>query len=152
MMDADIYAIHAQCAIRRPAEVKQDGGDRYWYRDVTVTHPATGEMVTARRKACEDCWVSIPPYVNNPGGFVSPESDCEIPSRKTRSVTLGSRADGTPLVGVETIPRAVCRGCYLAAFHRMYQQAPPQAVSDAVRSDDLLPEPAQVAPILNAVP
>jgi hypothetical protein len=142
MEPADLHAIRSASDAQRPADVVQDGGDLYWYRMIPVIRE--GERTEVRRRACEDCWRTIPRYVHNPGGFVSPESDVEIPGRKTRMHTMGTRAsDGQPLTGVEVIPRAVCRSCFLKAFERVYGQRPPQDVSTDVFADDVVlpPEP-----------
>jgi hypothetical protein len=145
---AALHAIRSLFDAQRPPDVVQDVGDLYWYRTLTVTKP-DGETITVRRRACEDCWKSIPQYVHNAGGFVSPESDMEIPGRKTRTLTLGSRHDGSAIQGVETTPRAVCRECFLLAFHRMHGRKPPQVVPDEVRGDDVIvtETPAQQAQV-----
>jgi hypothetical protein len=141
MEPAALHAIRSLSDAQRPPDVVQDPGDLYWYRTLTVTK-ADGEIVTVRRRACEDCWKSMPQYVHNAGGFVSPESDMEIPGRKTRTLTLGTRHDGSAITGVETTPRAVCRECFLMAFDRMHGRKPPQVVPDEVRGEDVIvPEP-----------
>ena len=111
----------------RPQDVTQNGGDLFWYRDVMTRHPATGELAPAMRRACEDCWETMPLYVDHPGGLISPESDIEVPTRKTRAVVVAG------LMATEALPKVVCLPCYLAAFQRFYPDAPAPAVSDETR-------------------
>ena len=110
----------------RPDDVAQNGGDLFWYREAD---PSPGESGRVARRVCEACWQTIPLYVDHPGGLVSPDSDLELPTRKTRPQMI----DG--VLATAVFPKAVCVACYLAAFARVYPDWPVPTVSTDLRSD-----------------
>jgi hypothetical protein len=66
-------------------------------------------------RVCEDCWETIPRYIDFPLGLTSPESD--LGAGKFRQAVVDGK------IAAEHLPKAVCLPCYLDAFARMYPGA-----------------------------
>lgn len=83
---------------------------------------------------CEDCWQAIPRYVNFPFGLVSPESDGDAAGNgaKLRRISMDTNV---PSAGAEHLPKVVCLTCYMAAFSRVYPDAPPPPMVGDVVGD-----------------
>lgn len=92
----------------QPSDVSQ-GGDGFYYRAT-----ATGSA-----RVCEDCWNSIPRYVDFPQGLTSPESDGDTGGNfaKWRPMSIEGKE------GREALRKAVCLPCYFEAFKRVYPGA-----------------------------
>lgn len=107
--------------------------------DVTVgadgffTRPITRDGATHHVRVCEDCWQNIPRYLDFPAGLISPESDGGngvVPKLRPGTVDTDS-----PLraAAAEHLWKALCLPCYLAAFARVYPEAPvPDLRADVV--------------------
>jgi hypothetical protein len=111
---------------RKPATVTQQG-DGFWYQVVRRdTTDGTVEMQAVR--VCEDCWQTIPRYVDFPEGLTSPESDGDAGGNfaKRRPMNVEGKE------GFEALRKAVCLPCYLAAFQRCYPDAAQPEFSDLV--------------------
>lgn len=111
------------------------GGDGY------VTRPIVRDGMTHHVRVCEDCWRSIPRYVDFPAGLVSPESDGAggtVPKWRPGTVETDSPERAA---GVEHLWKVVCLPCYLAAFARVYPEASRPAFSADVIGDGAPVEP-----------
>ena len=112
----------------RPSDVVL-GGDGFFARSIL----RDGEAYDVR--VCEDCWQTIPRYVDFPYGLTSPESDGAggaVP--KWRPGRVDTEAPQRA-AAIEHLLKAVCLPCYLAAFQRVYPEAAVPEFSDAVVGD-----------------
>lgn len=94
-------------------------------------------------RVCEDCWRTMPRYVDFPAGLVSPESDGDHQGNfaKTRQTTVGDK------LGVEHLRKVVCLDCYYAAFQRFYPGAAlPELRADLVGDGHTPPAAVVVEP------
>lgn len=94
-------------------------------------HPMTGRI------QCEDCWIDIPPYEDFPTGLVSPEASGDRGGNFIKAQPQAIEG----LMGIWHMQKAVCLPCYLAAFRRVYPDAPCPELRSAVRGQPVSPEP-----------
>jgi hypothetical protein len=115
-------------------------GDGYFSRTIQ----RDGVMHNVR--VCEDCWQSIPRYVDFPAGLVSPESDGAgdvVPKWKPGTVETDSPERSA---GVQHLFKAVCLPCYIAAFNRVYPTASLPILNANVVGDGAPIEPTESIP------
>lgn len=130
--------------INPPPDV-QLGGDGFFSRNVR----RDGVLHTVR--VCEDCWQTIPRYVDFPQGLISPESDGDaapVPKLQADTVPTDSPKRAA---AARHLWKAVCLPCYHAAFARVYPDARETPLNAAVIGDqvpltalELPPPPAEV--------
>lgn len=116
----------ASCA--PPADVTL-GADGLFSR--LIVRDGTSQSV----RVCEDCWATIPRYVDFAFGLISPESDGAgdaVP--KVRPVTVETN-DPTRSASLEHVRKVVCVPCYRAAFARVYPGTALPALSEDVIGD-----------------
>jgi hypothetical protein len=124
-VDPDLWTRYLANTVR-PADVTI-GADGFFTRSIVRDGGA------AQVRVCEDCWQSIPRYVEFPAGLISPESDGAggvVPKLRPGTVDTESPARAA---AAEHLWRVVCLPCYLAAFHRVYPEAAlPDLCADVV--------------------
>lgn len=117
------------------------GSDGVCFRNVDVLD-ANNLRTTITVRVCEDCWCVIPTYIDFPRGLVSPESDGDANGNgaKTKLQAVGDSGK----MGMAHLPKVVCLSCYLAAFSRVYPNAPlPELRGDATETVQAhAPEPS----------
>jgi hypothetical protein len=128
------------CESRQPPQDVQEGADGFF------TRPIMRDGQLHRVRVCEDCWESIPRYVDFPAGLISPESDGAagaVPKWRPGTVETDSpeRAGA-----IEHLWKVVCLPCYLAAFARVYPEAVCPEMNDAVVGDGAPVEPPPSLP------
>lgn len=130
-----------------PAEVPTLPLERPEGMPEDVTYQANGGAYrlidTFYAPVCEACWQVIPHYADFPGGLVSPESDGDGSGNgpiKSQVVNIGESGKR----GVMIVAKNLCLPCYLAAFSRVYPDAPLPALSDAVRAQPRTPAPEPI--------
>jgi len=110
-------------AENEPPDDVYQSADGFWYR-----HFLMPSGVQGAQRVCEDCWQNMPPYLNAKLGFVSPESE----GKYTSVSIVGEHCNHK---GVMPMQKAICRECYLAAYHRVYPNAPLPDMSGELRED-----------------
>lgn len=126
-------------SVQRPDDVTI-GGDGYF------TRPIVRDGQTHHVRVCEDCWLNIPRYVDFPAGLISPESDGEggtVPKWRPGTVDTDSPERAA---AVEHLWKVVCLPCYVAAFQRVYPEAPRPMFSSDVVGDGAPVEPPPPVP------
>ena len=111
----------------------QDAFERSLTMPADVTQGADGVCVRAGLCVCEDCWETIPHYLDFPRGLTSPESDGDAHGNgaKTKRMAIPD----SDKAGIARFAKVVCLPCYLAAFARVYPGADPPALrADAVET------------------
>lgn len=120
----------------KPPEGVTVGGDGMFGR--TIVRDGVEQSV----RVCEDCWKTMPRYVDYPQGLISPESDGAGGAVAKMRPLLVETEDKDRGMSLEHIRKAVCVPCYLAAFSRVYVGAKLPRLSTDVIGD----EPEVVVP------
>lgn len=84
----------------RPPDVVEQASDGVCKRP-RIRYRPDGETYSDMVMCCERCWEPIPPYVDAPYGYVSPDS-----ARKLRNSTVEGKG------GIEALQKIVCYECY----------------------------------------
>lgn len=130
-------------ASQMPADVTI-GADGFFTRTI-VRDGQTHDV-----RVCEDCWQTIPRYVDFPAGLISPESDGDggaVPKWRPGTVETDSPERAA---GIEHLWKVVCLPCYLAAFARVYPEAicPPMSADVVGDGTPVAPPPAVAAEVI----
>lgn len=127
----------ASCA---PPDDVTLGSDGYFSR--TISRDGAVHHV----RVCEDCWQNIPRYVDFPAGLISPESDGAggaVPKLRPGTVETDSPERAA---AVEHLWKVICLPCYVAAFRRVYPDAPRPDLRGDVIGDGAPIEPPPPVP------
>jgi hypothetical protein len=127
VVDPDLWK-HYVAHVQPPTDITI-GGDGFFTR--TIQRDGKSHNV----RVCEDCWQTIPRYVEFPAGLISPESDgTETAVAKMRPTTVDTDSPDRAAAG-EHLWKAVCLPCYLAAFTRVYPDVPLPVLNHALIGD-----------------
>jgi hypothetical protein len=129
----DLEAWNAYVASRNPPADVTLGADGLYSR--TIMRDGVAQSV----RVCEDCWQTIPRYVDFPFGLVSPESDGAAGAvPKVRPTTVATNDPGRS-EALEHVRKVVCVPCYFSAFARVYPDAALPVLSQGVIGDGAPP-------------